>query len=57
MRGEVSSAKWVPLDEAPQHLTYAGERSVVQRARQFLADHDLTAEILEFQETSEGTES
>ncbi len=57
MRQEVSSAKWIPLDEAPQHLTYAGERSVMQRAQQIFSDNHLTAEMPVFKQSIEETES
>ena len=32
MRIEVAEARWLPLDEAPQLLTYAGEREMAARA-------------------------
>ena len=39
MRREVRRAMWIPLDEAPQKLSYRGEREVVQLAQQYVADH------------------
>jgi ADP-ribose pyrophosphatase YjhB (NUDIX family) len=39
MRVEVEKAFWIPLDEAPQTLSYKGEREVVQRALQYLSEH------------------
>ena len=32
MRIEVAEARWLPLDEAPQLLTYGGEREMAARA-------------------------
>ena len=32
MRIEVAEARWLPLDEAPQLLTYSGEREMAARA-------------------------
>ncbi len=37
MRREVRNCQWIPLDEAPQKLTYAGEREVAQKALEYLA--------------------
>ena len=34
---EVSSASWIPLEEAPQRLSYPGERDVAARATEVLA--------------------
>jgi 8-oxo-dGTP pyrophosphatase MutT (NUDIX family) len=39
MRVEVQRAFWLPLDEAPQTLTYKGEREVAKAALQYIADH------------------
>jgi hypothetical protein len=37
-------AKWIALDEAPRLLSYKGERDMIARARQYVAEHP---EILE----------
>ncbi|MCA3011052.1 MAG: NUDIX domain-containing protein [Myxococcaceae bacterium] len=37
MRKEVDHAFWLPLDDAPQKLTYPGEREMAGRARALLA--------------------
>ena len=34
---EIEEARWMPLDEAAEALTYSGEREMVQRARSILA--------------------
>jgi 8-oxo-dGTP pyrophosphatase MutT (NUDIX family) len=34
---EVESAEWVPLEEAPELLTYRGEREMAEKARVKLA--------------------
>lgn len=39
MRIEVRNAYWLPLDDAPTVLSYAGEREVVKRALQYLKTH------------------
>jgi ADP-ribose pyrophosphatase YjhB (NUDIX family) len=39
MRKEVRSAVWIPLEEAPQRLTYRGEREMAERAQQYLKSH------------------
>ncbi len=39
MRHEVSSAAWVPLEEAPRRLSYRGEREVASLALQYLEAH------------------
>jgi 8-oxo-dGTP pyrophosphatase MutT (NUDIX family) len=36
-RHEVAEARWLPLDEAPRLLAYAGEREMAQTARATLA--------------------
>jgi 8-oxo-dGTP pyrophosphatase MutT (NUDIX family) len=38
MEVEVAEARWVPLDDAPSILSYAGEREMVARARAALAE-------------------
>ena len=38
MEIEVAEARWVPLDDAPKVLAYAGERQVAQRAADVLAE-------------------
>ncbi len=39
MRREVRHAEWLPLEEAPQLLTYPGEREVAQLAADYVAAH------------------
>jgi 8-oxo-dGTP pyrophosphatase MutT (NUDIX family) len=39
MRHEVRQAMWLPLDAAPQKLSYRGERDVVKLAQQYLKAH------------------
>jgi 8-oxo-dGTP pyrophosphatase MutT (NUDIX family) len=39
MRIEVERAFWVPLADAPQKLSYKGEREMAQRALQYLDTH------------------
>ena len=39
MRQEVRRALWLPLEEAPQRLSYGGERDMVRRAQEYLAEH------------------
>ena len=39
MRHEVRRALWLPLEEAPQRLSYRGERDMVTRAQEYLAEH------------------
>jgi 8-oxo-dGTP pyrophosphatase MutT (NUDIX family) len=39
MRIEVQNAFWLPLEDAQEKLSYAGEREVVQRALQYLKSH------------------
>ena len=39
MRHEVRRAFWLPIEEAAAKLTYAGERDVVKRAREYLETH------------------
>jgi 8-oxo-dGTP pyrophosphatase MutT (NUDIX family) len=39
MRKEVRSAEWIPLEEAPQRLTYPGEREVAQLAADYISAH------------------
>jgi len=36
MEIEVEEARWLPLDDASQLLSYAGERDMAERARAFL---------------------
>ena len=38
---EVDEARWIPLDEARTALTYPGERDMIERAAQQLADGPL----------------
>lgn len=43
MRIEVRRAEWIPLDEAPERLSYRGERDVARLAQEYVAAHpDLT---------------
>lgn len=39
MREEVRRALWIPLDAAPQQLSYQGERQMAERAQQYLSEH------------------
>lgn len=39
MRIEVQNAYWLPLEDAPKALSYAGEREVVQSALQYVKAH------------------
>src|SRR5579864_537881 len=39
MRHEVERALWVPLEEAPQRLSYRGERDVAKLAQEYLKKH------------------
>jgi len=39
MRCEVRQAMWLPLDEAPQKLSYRGERDVVKLAQEYVKAH------------------
>ena len=39
MRHEVRQALWIPLVEAPQRLSYRGERDVARAAQKYLEDH------------------
>ena len=39
MRIEVQNAYWLPLDDAPKTLSYAGEREVAKSALQYLKAH------------------
>lgn len=39
MRREVRQALWLPLEEAPQRLSYRGERDVIKLAQDYLAAH------------------
>lgn len=39
MHHEVRQAMWLPLDEAPQKLSYRGERDVVKLAQEYLKAH------------------
>ena len=39
MRREVRRSLWLPLDDAPDKLSYRGERDVVRLAQQYLAAH------------------
>jgi 8-oxo-dGTP pyrophosphatase MutT (NUDIX family) len=38
MEIEIAEARWVPLDDAPSTLSYAGEREMAERARDALTD-------------------
>ncbi len=39
MRHEVQRSLWLPLDDAPQKLTYRGERDVAKLALEYLQNH------------------
>ena len=39
MHREVRQAMWLPLDEAPEKLSYRGERDVVKLAQQYVKAH------------------
>ena len=39
MRHEVERALWIPLEEAPQRLSYRGERDVAKLAQECLKKH------------------
>jgi len=39
-RHEVAEARWLPLDEAPDLLTYGGEKDMAQKARAVLESYD-----------------
>jgi ADP-ribose pyrophosphatase YjhB (NUDIX family) len=39
MQHEVAAAKWIPLDQAPQLLSYKGERNMAQAAQRYVAEH------------------
>lgn len=43
MRIEVERALWIPLEDAGKQMAYSGERKVVLQARDYLAEHGLTA--------------
>jgi len=38
MEVEVAEARWVPIEEAPEVLSYKGEREMAQRAAEALAE-------------------
>ena len=39
MQHEVAAAKWITLDDAPEKLSYKGEREVARAAQQYLSEH------------------
>lgn len=39
MRIEVERARWLPLEEAAEKLTYKGERGVVKKAQEYVRGH------------------
>jgi 8-oxo-dGTP pyrophosphatase MutT (NUDIX family) len=39
MRREVRQAMWLPLEEAPQKLSYRGERDVIKLGQEFVKAH------------------
>jgi len=39
MRREVRQAMWLPLEEAPQNLSYRGEREVIKLAQEYVKLH------------------
>ena len=40
MRHEVRRAYWMPLDQAPQKLSYNGEKQIAQKALQYVKAHE-----------------
>ena len=40
-RHEVAEVRWLPLDEAPRLLAYGGEREMVRKAAERLAEEDV----------------
>ena len=40
MRHEVRRAYWIPLDQAPQKLSYNGEKQIAQKALQYVKAHE-----------------
>jgi 8-oxo-dGTP pyrophosphatase MutT (NUDIX family) len=45
MQHEVAAAKWIRLEQAPQLLSYKGEREMAKAAQRYLAEHpDLEVE-------------
>jgi hypothetical protein len=48
MRIEVQRALWLPLEDAPQQLSYKSEREVVGKAQQYVtANPDLSADEMD----------
>lgn len=45
MRKEVRHAKWIPLEEAHEKLTYPGERQVAQLAKKYIRAHPELVEL------------
>ena len=43
MRIEVKQARWMPLNDAAKQMAYSGERKVVLQAKEYLAQHGLSA--------------
>ena len=41
MEVEVAEARWLPLDDAPRLLSYAGEKDVAKKAAVLLSEQDL----------------
>jgi 8-oxo-dGTP pyrophosphatase MutT (NUDIX family) len=39
MRIEVGRAKWIPLEDAPRVLAYAGEKQIARRALEYVQSH------------------
>jgi len=39
-RHEVADVRWLPLDEAPQLLTYGGEKDMARKAKSVLESYD-----------------
>lgn len=39
MQHEVAEAKWLALDQAARMLSYKGEREMIQKAEQYIAEH------------------
>ena len=40
-RVEVDEARWLPLEDAPELLTYSGEREMAEKALAFVREHGL----------------
>jgi len=54
MRHEVRTAEWIPLEEAPHRLSYAGEREVARAANEYVASHPDDFPVLRGAKEAEG---